>query len=182
MPATGPDETAYAPGYLDDAPELCRLLGLFVARWSLAEATLLYPLKCAVSGSDHVLVSLLSSAVSTEGKIKLVKSSVQSSGIPSDKKIAILKSLKDFEKACEQRNSFMHHLWCRSENDEVVTFDYRKPPGQNLRKTRRSEEDIKSACNNATVIAFEICKAAGSDWFTEEALIDFTLTSPVPAA
>lgn len=66
------DASGFGIGGLKDNPGAARLLGEFIARWSMAEATLMMPLLVAMgSNNQEVAAAILSSTNSTEGKIKL---------------------------------------------------------------------------------------------------------------
>ncbi|MGA4550590.1 hypothetical protein [Methylorubrum aminovorans] len=134
------------------------------------------------------MVGVLASAVSAEGKIKLVKTAIKAACLEEDRQAKILKALTGLEKLCPNRNSFMHHLWCVDPVGTVFTFDFRQPPAtpetpvSRQRRAFRSEVELTEACNAALNAAFEICQSAGSDWINRRSLELLTLAAPDPNA
>lgn len=179
------DPVYYEAGYLERAPEMCRLLGVFVARWSLAEASLLYPLMLVSGADEHILVGILASTNSAEGKIKLVKTAIKAAEMDEETRKKINRSLSALEDLCRKRNGFMHHLWCVDPIGTPFTFDFRQAPARldtPLSKQRRAlqtEGQLVEACNQVLQAAYEICAAAGSDWINTKSLE--LLTLPMPA-
>lgn len=159
----------YGLGSLDKAPAIAVLIGEFIARWSLAEATLILPLLVAMnSRGQEVAAAILASTNSTEGKIKLVRTAVENMQRHHEKRDPIRSSLKTLMSLCEHRNSLCHHTWAFDfVNNHFVTIDYRKEqdPGRN---TERSEADLRDLCNRTMVAAKAISAAAGSSWVTDE--------------
>jgi len=169
-------ESIYEVGSLASVPEVAMLLGEFIARWSLAETTLLFPLLVTLNSSNQeVGAAILASTNSTEGKIKLVRSSVENMPQQDARQAAMKSSLKEFEALCVERNAICHHLWAFRQGDEhATTIDYRRPanPG---RFTSRSASSLRELCNKTADIAFAICILAGSSWITEETVKRFRL-------
>lgn len=159
-------------GTLITHPQTISLMGEFIVRWSLAEMTLIMPLLVALdSHNQDVAASVLSSTNSTEGKIKIVRSAVQTMNDRFSRREGVLKVLSRFEKLCPERNLLLHHVWAYEEvNQQIVTIDYRKPPDHPGRVTTRSLESLIDLCNHIALISAEICAASGSSWITEEAV------------
>ena len=156
------------PGMIE--PETASLVGQFIARWSFAEMTLLMPLAVAMNSSNQgVLASILSSANSTEGKIKLVTAAVENMISHLDRKEPIKKALNKLNKLCEERNAICHHTWAFDHTSmQSKTIDYRKPIGDSKRITHRTDDDIRKLCNRTVLAAKEICIATKSTWITNE--------------
>lgn len=166
----------FQAGFIDGSPDVAMAIGLFVARWSLAEMPLIMPMLLATKSSQEVCASMLASTNSTEGKIKLARSAVAHSvTIVSDaEKSAIDKVLRDFVSACPIRNDMMHHLWGRRTDGLVCTIDYRKKVDDD-RLRGRTAVTIFDACNTALDIAYRLCKVTGSPFVNEEAVRLLTL-------
>lgn len=165
------DTFEFGLGGLQDNPGVAALIGEFIARWSMAEATLMLPLLFAMGSQDQeVAAAMLSSTNSTEGKIKLVRAAVENmtERRPS-RKAEIKRALKTLAALCEEQNALSHHAWAFDRSTEgAVTIDFRKPVGDPLRFTPRSEDSLRSLRNRTVEAAKEICSASGTAWVDEE--------------
>lgn len=150
---------------------IAELVGHLIARWSLAEASLMLPLLVAMnSDNQEVAAAILSSTNSTEGKIKLVKTAVDNMTHCHELQDPIRKALKRLEGLCEERNTICHHVWAfDAHNKCMVTIDYRRPKDPGRFKVR-SEDSLRSICNRIVDVAKEISSASGSTWIGEEGI------------
>ena len=165
------DTFEFGLGGLQDNPGVAALIGEFIARWSMAEATLMMPLLFAMGSQDQeVAAAMLSSTNSTEGKIKLVRAAVENMAERRpDRRAEIKRALATLMRLYEERNALSHHAWAFDRSTGgAVTLDFRKPVGDRARITPRSEDDLRSLCNRTVEAAKEICAASGSDWVDEE--------------
>lgn len=160
--------TGLGMGTLEIQPEIADLIGKFIVRWSMAKFTLMMPLLVAMDTTNQeVAAAILSSTNSTEGKIKIVKTSIENMNRQQELKPAILKSIVQLEKLCPERNNICHHAWASDFNNNcIVTIDYRKAknPG---RVTVRLADDLRVLCNRTIDAAHAISAASGSLWITE---------------
>lgn len=157
------------PGQIETDPEICQLLGIFVARWSLAEFSLMLALLVALNSRQQELATtILASATSAEAKIQIVLKSLGVAKLPDDRRTAIQKAVKALDKLCPERNALMHHLWGRRSTAEIITINHREP--EPLRaQTIRTASSIKSLCNAVVAAAFGISSATGSSWIDASA-------------
>jgi hypothetical protein len=152
------------PGQIETDPELCCLIGIFVARWSLAEFALMLALLVALdSRKQELATTILASATSAEAKIQIVLKTLGVAALPDERRIAIQKAVKALDKLCPERNALMHHLWGRRSTAEIITINHREPIPVKA-QTVRTAEALRVLCNSVVDAAFGICSATGSTW------------------
>ncbi|WP_149312212.1 hypothetical protein [Methylobacterium sp. P1-11] len=173
-PHIGP-ETETRIGFIDDHPDIVIALGKFIARWSLAEATLTIAFGIAAKVEQDISAGVLSSTNSAEAKIRLVKTAVKQSDLPEDNKKSMTEALSGLLKLCERRNEICHHIWGATNHGDVLTWDFRQPPGLMKRHKFRTTADINRLSNAAIKSAYEICKSSGSRWVTEATVAKYHL-------
>ncbi len=151
-------------GQIEADPEITRLLGIFVARWSLAEFSLMLALMVALgSGDQEVATTLLASTPSAEAKIKIVLKTLDVAKQSKDLRDAIKKAVKVLDKLCPERNALLHHLWGRRTTGETITQNYREPDPAKA-QTVRTVESLKALCNAVVDAACGTSTASGSSW------------------
>lgn len=152
------------PGQLEKDPEVLALVGLFVARWSLAEHSLMLAYLLAINSTrQEEATTVLASTNSTEAKIKIVLKLLEIAPLTDLRRDAIRNAVKKLSKLCETRNSLMHHLWGYRDNGETVTIDYREPDDAK-KQTVRSAKDLRALCNAVVDATHAISLATGSSW------------------
>lgn len=159
-------------GQIEKDPEITSLIGIFVARWSLAEYSLMLAYQVAVgSARQEVATTVLASTNSTEAKIKIILKLLGVAAISEVRKNAIRKAVKQLEKLCPERNNLMHHLWGYRDNGESVTIDYREPDDAK-KQTVRSAHDLRVLCNAVVDATRGISLATGSSWIDGAAEVE----------
>lgn len=150
-------------GQIETDEEITRLIGIFVARWSLAEYSLMLAFLAATqSNRQEVATTVLAATASAEAKIRIVQKLLGVAALPEDRRVAIRRAVKQLEGLCQERNELMHHLWARRDTGEIVTIDYRDN-GQKI----RTVESLKALCNSVVEATHAISKATGSTWINE---------------
>jgi hypothetical protein len=157
-------------GQIERSPEVAQALGLFVARWSLFEMSLLMPLILAAQMSQETAAAALSSVNSSEGKLGLVKNVIMNSALDDTKKNELRQLINQTIPLCAERNALMHHLWAVEATGDIFTVDNRKPVGDAGRFTVRTVEEINALSNRALEAAHSICAASGSGWVPKSAV------------
>lgn len=156
-------------GQTERDPEITFLIGLFVARWSLAEYSLMMAYLVATGSSrQEVATTVLASTNSAEAKIKIVLKLIAIAPIDESRRGAIRKAIKRLEKLCPERNALMHHLWGHRDNGESVTIDYRESD-EAKQQTVRTATSLRSLSNDVVDAALSICVATGSKWIDDAA-------------
>jgi hypothetical protein len=152
------------PGQVEADPEITSLLGLFVARWSLAEYSLMLAFLVAIgSRRQEVATTVLASATSAEAKIQIVLKTLGVATLPDERRDAIRMAVRTLDKLCPDRNALMHHLWGRRSTGEIVTINFRESDTAKA-QTVRSPASIKALCNAVVDAAYGISEATGSTW------------------
>lgn len=151
-------------------PNQATLVGLLIARWSLAEFSLLMPVIRATGVTQEVAAALLATTTSAGTKIDVTLSIVSASALPKNEKDDIIRSIKTLKKLVEQRNIVAHHLWAMSSDGETHTIDKRKLDNDPARMKRWSADDMKALINQTVQAAHEICRSSGSPWIDETAV------------
>jgi hypothetical protein len=114
-------------GLIEDDKELTSLLGIFVARWSMAEYVLMLALMVALQTlRQELATTILASTTSAEAKIQIVLKTLNVSSIDEDRRSAIREAVKALSPLCAQRNALMHHLWGTDVKGGATTIDYRQ--------------------------------------------------------
>lgn len=175
------DQEGFGVGGLGGQPEIARLVGEFIARWSLAESALLMPLLVAMDSHDQEQAAArLASTNSTNGRIALVGKAVEKMTARPHLKAPIAQALNKLEKLCDERNALCHHLWAVGlSTNAAVTINYRIPVGKPKRITVRSDAYLRSLCDRTVEAARDICAASNSTWVDDDDLKRLRLT---PAA
>jgi hypothetical protein len=152
------------PGQIEADPEITSLLGIFVARWSLAEYSLMLALFVAIgSRRQEVATTILASATSAEAKIQIVLKTLGVATLPEERRDGIRTAVKALDKLCADRNALMHHLWGRRSTGEIVTINFREPNSAKA-QTVRTHASISALCNAVVDAARGISEATGSTW------------------
>lgn len=163
---------------LEQTPEIAQALGLFVARWSLAEFCLVMPMLAATNSSQEVCAAILSATNSAEGKIKVVRAAVQHSNreiLPNGKE-DVLRVLRDFMGICTDRNNLMHHVWAVNDESHALTINFRESSESSGRTTIRSLEHLVEQSNRSLDIAYRLCSTVGSRFITQSIVEKLKLT------
>jgi hypothetical protein len=156
-------------GQIEANSEITSLVGIFVARWSLAEHSLMLAFLAATgSRRQELATTILSATASTEAKIRIVHKLLGVSAMPDERRKAIRKAVKELERLCQDRNAIMHHLWGRRDNDEIITIDYREPDTAKSQSVR-TVTSLKTLCNAVVDAAHAISQATRSIWIDKEA-------------
>ena len=164
--STSPDVFEIYPGQIDADPEITSLLGVFVARWSLAEFLLMLAFLVALqSQRQEVATAALAATPSAEAKIQLVLKTLEAAAVPEQSRVAIRDAVKKLLKLCEERNALMHHLWGRRSTGEIVTINFRQADSSKSQIVRTSKA-LKALCNSVVDAAQGIAAASGSTWLS----------------
>ena len=109
---THPPNLTFNAGQLPD--EQSSLVGLFIARWSLAEFSLLIPVMHAAGVTQEVAAVLLANTTSAGAKIDVAKSIVSASSLIDQKQTdKINKAINKLYDLVKDRNAVAHHLWAK---------------------------------------------------------------------
>ena len=151
-------------GQIEADLEIKKLLGIFVARWSLAEFSLSLAFLVALgTRRQEVATTVLASATSAEAKIQIVLKTLGVANLPVDRHAAIRTAVKVLEKLCPVRNALMHHLWGRRSSGEIITINYREADPANA-QTVWTAASLRSLCNDVVDAAHGVAMATGSTW------------------
>jgi hypothetical protein len=157
------------PGQIEAYPEIAHLLGLFVARWSFAEYSLMLAFLVALdSRQQEVATTVLASATSAEAKIQIVLKTLGVAKLPDVRRNTIRTAVRALDKLCPERNALMHHLWGRRSTGEIITINFREA-NPTKAQTIRTPASIKALVNAVVDAAYGISKATGSTWIDESA-------------
>ena len=156
------------PGQIEADREITFLVGVFVARWSLAEFALMLAFLVAIqSQRQETATAALAATSSAEAKIQLVLKTLEAAPAREHRREPIRNAVKKLLKLCEERNALMHHLWGRRSTGEIMTINYRQPDPTKS-QTVRTAESLKALCNSLVDIAHGIAAATGSTWLSAE--------------
>ena len=152
------------PGQIEVDPEITAPIGIFVARWSLAEFSLMLAFMVALkSREQEVATTVLASATSAEAKIQIVLKTLAFRK-PSDGRCdAIRTAVRALDKLCPERNALMHHLWGRRSSGEIITINHRETDPAKV-QTVRTPASLRVLCNALVDAAYGISHATGSSW------------------
>lgn len=152
------------PGQIEADPEITPLLGVFVARWPLAEYSLMLAFLVALgSRRQEVATTVLASATSAEAKIQIVLKTLGVAELSEERRDAIRKAVKALDKLCPERNALMHHLWGRRSTGEIITINFREADSAKAQVVR-TPSSIKALCNAVVDAACGISESTGSTW------------------
>lgn len=156
------------PGQIDADPEITSLVGVFVARWSLAEFALMLAFLVGIqSRRQEVATAALAATPSAEAKIQLVLKTLEAAPAHEERRTAIRDAVKKLLKLGEERNALMHHLWGRRSTGEIITINFRQTDSTKS-QTVRTAKSLKALCNSVVDAAHEIAAATGSTWLSAE--------------
>jgi hypothetical protein len=157
------------PGQIEADPEITLLIGIFVARWSLAEFSLMLAFLVALGvRQQEVATTVLASATSAEAKIQIVLKTLEVANQPKDRCDAIRTAVKALNKLCPERNALLHHLWGRRSTGEIITINHREPNPASAQMVR-TPASLKVLCNAVVDAAYGISSSTGSNWIDAEA-------------
>ena len=102
------------PGQIEADPEITPLLGVFVARWPLAEYSLMLAFLVALgSRRQEVATTVLASATSAEAKIQIVLKTLGVAELSEERRDAIRKAVKALDKLCPKMMHERISLWAK---------------------------------------------------------------------